>query len=233
MTFQVLSGTNVLTNVVVGINQNFEHLFDSAGNYVVNGSFSNDTVSTNKMISVAVVSASFPLAETVCVAGMARAITCPSLSTNNVVIDSDSALEVVVSPSGAGTSLQILNRYDTPLYILARLGEDGPILDSTKVSTVYGDNGSYWQVVENYPDGSRLVRVKLQLGCVPTDIQVKLHIFLGGATFDDGTLNKTLTAADFDGMGVATYYMVQSAGITSSTCHTTIIYQGQTIIGSN
>ena len=39
--------------------------------------------------------------------------------------------------------------------------------------------------------------VKLQLGYVPDDIRVELHIFVGGVTFLDGTLNKTLTAADF------------------------------------
>jgi hypothetical protein len=37
--------------------------------------------------------------------------------------------------------------------------------------------------------GSRLVQVKLHLGYVPSDLQVELHIFVGGVAFYDGTLD--------------------------------------------
>lgn len=53
-----------------------------------------------------------------------------------------------------------------------------------------------------------------------------MHIFVGGVTFDDGTIDRTLTEADFNDTGVATYYLVQGAGVTTSVCHTTTIYEG-------
>jgi hypothetical protein len=227
MTLEVLDGTEVLTNAVVGVGGNFEYRFDAAGSYAISGTYSNGLTVTNQVLAVDVVSAYFPLDEIVSVAGRTRELSCPAIPTNHVVIEYDSSLEITASyPLTGGTDFSILNRYDVPLYMLARLGEGGPILDNAKVSTVYGDRGDYWRVVENYPDGSRLVMVSLQLGNVPPDLQVNLHIFVGGATFDDGTIDRTLTAADFNELGVATYFIIQAADTRTSVCHYTAFYQG-------
>jgi hypothetical protein len=115
--------------------------------------------------------------------------------------------------------------------MVARLGGDGPVLDSAAVNAVYGDNGSYWREVEVYPDGVRSVEVRLQLGNITPDISIVLTIFVSGVTFEDGTLVKVLTAADFDADGVCRYRLLQSPGSTTSTCHTTRIYQGATYVG--
>jgi hypothetical protein len=117
--------------------------------------------------------------------------------------------------------------------MVARLGANGPVLDSAKVSAIQGDHGTYFKVVETFADGSRMTEVRLQLGYVPSDLVVQLHIFVGGVTFLDGTLNKTLTAADFNELGVCTYRLIQSAESRTSTCHTTRIYQGGIYIGGN
>ncbi len=227
MTLEVLEGTQVLTNAVIGVGGHFEYLFDTAGSYAISGTYSNGLTLTNQVLAVDVVSASFPLDEIVCVASATREISCPSIPTNNVVIEYDPSLEITASyPLTGGTDFSILNRYDVPLYMLARLGEGGPILDNAKASTVYGDRGDYWRVVENYPDGSRLVMVSLQLGNVPPDLQVNLHIFAGGVTFDDGTIDMTLTADDFNELGVATYVMIQAPDTRTSVCHYTSFYQG-------
>lgn len=229
------SATNLITNIVTAIDQPAPHLFDQAGTFTVSGSYSNETLTTNGSITVKAVAASFAADEAVCVASESRTWDCPNVpATNDVTVEHDETLTVSSSAlAGGGLRFTLLNNYDTPFYLVARLGEDGPILDNAKISTVYGDNGSYWRVVENYADGSRLVVVRLQLGYVPSDIQVKLHIFAGGVTFDDGTLDKTLTAADFNEIGVATYYIVQGAGVTTSICHTTKIYEGSTYIGGD
>lgn len=60
-----------------------------------------------------------------------------------------------------------------------------------------------------------------------------MHMLLAGVTFDDGTVNRTLTAADFNEIGVPTYYLVQGAGVTTSVCRSMDIYQGSTHIGGN
>jgi hypothetical protein len=115
--------------------------------------------------------------------------------------------------------------------MVARLGEDGPVLDATAVNAVYGDNGSYWREVALYPDGMRAVEVRLQVGNITPDIRVVLNIFVSGVTFEDGALTRVLTYEDFDESGVCVYRMLQSPGSTTSTCHTTRYYQGNVLIG--
>jgi hypothetical protein len=200
--------------------------FPGSGSYHIFVEHSRDDLVTNAWLDVQAVSAAFPMSDIVTVAGTPRTLAAPALPTN-VVVEADTLLVMNATPRAAGGStLTVRNDYDGPLGILARLGENGPILASTKVSTVYGDRGSYWRVTETYPDGSRMVEVRLQLGNVPEDIRVVLDIFVGGVVFDDGTRKMTLTAADFDETGSATYYMIQAAHVTTSVCHRTYYYDG-------
>lgn len=224
------AATNLVTNVVTDISTPVEYLFDVDGIYTVVGTYTNETLSTNDAIAVNVVGSSFAMDEVVCVAGTERTWDCPEID-DEAEIEYSKYLDVTTEAlENGGLTFTLMNNYMTPLYMIARLGQDGPVLDSVKVSSLYGDKGSYWKVVESYVDGSRLVEVKLQLGYVPSDIEVRLHIFVGGVTFDDGTLNKVLTSADFDEMGVATYRFIQDATSTSSVCHTTNIYQDNQLI---
>lgn len=64
-------------------------------------------------------------------------------------------------------------------------------------------------------------------------MQVQLGIFVGGVTFDDGTIYRTLTAADFNEAGVATYRLIQPADAKGSVCHWTRIYQNNVYVGGN
>ena len=133
--------------------------------------------------------------------------------------------------SSGGFEFTLLLGVDTPLHMTARLGEGGPIMDDARVHSVYGANGSYWRTLSICLDGSRMVEVRLQLGNVPPDIEVRIHIFKGGVTFDDGTIDRILTAADFAENGVVTYRMIQSLDSWGSVCHTTGIYQNGEYLG--
>ncbi len=227
----ILLGDTPVTNAALtAADAPFEYRFAQSGIYTVAAGFEDGEFTTNTTLTVQSVAAAFPSGEIVTVAGTARTIDAPALPTN-VVIQADAFLDLTTAPRAAGgTILTVRNDYDTPLGVLARLGENGPILAGTKVSTVYGDRGSYWRVTETYPDGSRLVTVRLQLGYVPDDISIVLDIFVGGVVFPDGTRKMTLTAADFDETGSATYYMIQGAGVTASVCHRTYYYDGDTRI---
>jgi hypothetical protein len=209
------------------------YCFSQGGDFTVLGTCSNETTLTNGTLAVRVVTASFNGEEAACVTGQARTWDCSGIRTDAVVL-ADSQLSVSsTNLAGGGTRFTLMNPTDGPLYMVARLGADGPVLDSAKISSIRGDHGTYFKVVETFADGSRMVEVRLQLGYVPTDLAVVLHIFVGGVTFLDGTLNKTLTAADFNELGVCTYRMLQSASSRSSTCHTTKLYQGGLYIGGN
>jgi hypothetical protein len=220
------SEMNWLTNQVTTSMAPFVHAFEAPGLYHVIGSYSNATMVTNETIKVQVDNSRFADDELVTIAGVEREWLCPDLS-HDVFVEYDDALSVSYTElGGSGLNFAIVNQYDTAFYMIARLGEGGPILDNVKVSSVYGDNGSYWRVVENYSDGSRMIEVRLSLGYVPDDLNVYLSMAVAGAVFENGMLSMHLTAADFDELGVATYRIVQAADVLTSVCHYTSIYQG-------
>ena len=76
-----------------------------------------------------------------------------------------------------------------------------------------------------------LPRLHHQLGNITPEIRVVLSIFVSGVTFEDGSLVKILTFADFDADGVCRYRPLQTPGATTSTCHTTRIYQSNVYVG--
>ncbi len=232
-TLTIWNGTNVVTNMVTAAGSSVPYCFGQAGTFTVSGSYSNETTSTNGTLSVRVVTGAFNGREADCVTGQARTWDCPGITTA-AVVTADSQLSVSsTNLSGGGTRFTLMNPTDRPLYMVARLGAGGIILDSAKISSIYADHGTYFKVVETFADGSRMTEVRLQLGYVPENLTVKLHVFVGGVTFLDGTLDRTLTAADFNEIGVCTYRMIQSAASQSSTCHTTKLYQGGLYIGGN
>lgn len=228
------SGTNAydimldgatLTNLVLTADaQSF--LFEDDGMYMI-----IPTNSTNAVVAVKAVAASFG-GDFLCVAGTSRTASCPELPEDDVVIDYDGRLNLESRTLNAGgTHLTMMSVTPEELRLVARLGDDGPVLDSAGVTATYGDSGSYWREIELYPDGTRMVEVRLQVGNVTPDLKVVLTIFVSGVTFADGTLTKVLTADDFDEDGVCKYYLLQSPGSTTSTCHNTRFYQGDTLIG--
>lgn len=227
------ASTNAVTNLVAEVGAVIPYRFDQAGSFFVQGLYSNGVVASNGVLPVKVVSGHFNGREAPCVTGQARAWDCPNLD-QQANLSYDSQLSVTTSnlPAG-GLHFTLLNPSDIPYYMVARLGMGGPVLDSAKISAIQGDHGTYFRVVETFADGSRMTEVRLQLGYVPADVVVNLQIFVGGVTFLDGTLDKTLTAADFDELGVCTYRMLQTAASRTSTCHTTKLYQGGVYIGGN
>ena len=227
------SATNMVTNLVTAAGTAIPYRFEQAGSFMVISAYSNDITVTNGVLTVKVVADHFNGREAECVTGQARTWDCPNITTDaTVVVDSQLSVTTTTLSNG-GTRFVLVNPIDGPLYMVARLGAGGPVLDSAKISSIQGDHGTYFRVVETFADGSRMTEVRLQLGYVPADLQVHLSIFVGGVTFLDGTLDKTLTASDFDELGVYTYRMIQSADSMSSTCHTTRLYQGGLYIGGN
>jgi hypothetical protein len=232
MAFSVYAGSNLVTNGSATVGESFVHCFAQSGLFTVNGSYSNGLQVVSTSMAVKVVSASFA-GDPVCVVGQERTWDCPNVPTN-VAIEHDAALQVGIQGlAGGGLRFSLLHVMEEPLYMVARVCENGAILDSAEVTALTGDNGSYWRVVETYPDGSRVVEVQLRLGEVSDDISVVLNISAGGVVFEDGTLLRTLTASDFNEVGVATYRLVQSAASMSSVCHGTSIYQGTQYIGGH
>ena len=117
----------------------------------------------------------------------------------------------------------------------ARLGEKGSILASTKVDVLgcvsHRNSGGY-KVLDRFSDGSSLIEGQIVLSDVPDDLTIKLKIYTAGVTFEDGTIEKVLTKADFDENGVCRYRMLKPPFSPTSTCHGISFYQGDKLVAN-
>jgi hypothetical protein len=166
-----------------------------------------------------------------CIVGQPRLWDNPNIP-DAAVLEYEPHLGVAEFALYPGRRLNMLMTQDKPARLLARLGTDGPVLAATRVDAVTYRNSSIEQftVIETFADGSQLIEGRVNLGLVPADLVIKMHIFAGGITFDDGTVDKTFTAADFSATGELRYRFVRAPGAYPNTCHTIMFYQGATAI---
>ena len=69
------------------------------------------------------------------------------------------------------------------------------------------------------------------MGKLPDNLSIRIEIFRAGVTFDDGTIVREISAADFDETGRYYYPMIKPAELRGSTCHRTKIYIGGVFYG--
>ena len=151
------------------------------------------------------------------------------------VLESDNNIMIFRSNTASGANISFYGKESGRFNIVARLGENGPIMDSSQVcildSSTHKADG-YYKVIDTFDDGTKLIEGKIILSEVPADLNIRLAIYTTGTTFLDGTLVKTLTAADFDENGVCRYQMLKTDGSPTSTCHGISFYQGDTFLFS-
>lgn len=182
---------------------------------------------------VEAVSSRFPKRNPAIMIDREQRLPCPGLAPRNLV-EHDAALQVSAGPLAAGgVDLALFTRTDRDLGLVSRLDADGPISDAVQVTSVWADNGTYYRVAKNYPDGSQLVEVSLLLGALAENMTVALEIFVSGVCFEDGTRTRTLTPADFDEDGHCVVRFVKARGVTTSVCHRTYIYQDGELLYTN
>ena len=188
---------------------------------------------TNAAALVSVVASRFPERAPAILLSGHRDLRCPDLA-QGALLEHDADLVVHARPlASGGVELALSTSIDRELGLVSRLDEGGPISDAVQVRPVWADNGTYYRVLQTYPDGSQLVEVSLSLGAFPPGLSLVLEIFASGVTFDDGTRTKALTAADFDENGLCRVRFVKARGVVSSVCHRTRIYQNGTLIYTN
>jgi hypothetical protein len=231
VSIRVVLERNVLTNIVTSSESPVAYKFENDGTYKVEGIYSNDWLVTTNTVTIEAVGAGFN-GNPACMIGQARVWDCPGIPAE-AALEYDAGLDVNATELCGGGIIFNLTAFDNEKrYIVARLGEGGPVLANAQVTGVkfYTSASDKVQVVDVYPDGSRLVEVLIKMDYVPADLKIKFHVFVGGVTFDDGTLDKTITAADFNELGEFRYRLLKAATVTSAVCHTTQIYQGSTLI---
>ena len=204
--------------------------FNKAGAFTVTGTYLPQAgTPQSRSIRVNVVEHSFTNNPD-CWVGKQRDWDLPSVATQ-VVLEADSRLfaEETATLPGNGWRLSLLIDQNEPRYILSRLGDGGPILDSAKAVgfRVFAAPDTHNQVIETYSDASRLVETMVILSPVLPDITVRVRIIVGGVTFDDGTTYKELSAADFDTLGQCRLRFIMPASARTANCHSIKIVQGE------
>jgi hypothetical protein len=119
------------------------------------------------------------------------------------VLEADPGLSVTAVPLDPGRLLRIRLAEPLPAGIIARLGPRGPSLDAATAEPVVYEAGVTYEhrILQTFEDGSMLTECRLLVTDLPPGVAFHISIFIGGVTFDDGLIDRTVTAADFSGDG--------------------------------
>jgi hypothetical protein len=118
-------------------------------------------------------------------------------------------------------------------YLAARLGSNGPILDTKEIVGFHiaSTSGTFVELVAKLPDGTQVLDTGLYITEKIPDIEVLLQMFVGGVFFSDGTVEKRLTMSDFDEHGLATVRFLKAAEVDTSICHQMRVFDGPELLG--
>ncbi len=227
----ILSGQQTVGQYSTTPSQPMVVPFSASGAYTILGTFNSATQTLSGALTVNVVEQSLTTDPAVWV-GKTRNWAGP---TGNIVLDPDPRLMMV--PVGAVTNntqnFSLMIDQNEPRYVASRMGLGGPILDVARADgfQLFTSPDTYITVLQNYPDGSRLVETMEVLSPVLPDMTIQIFVLVGGVTFEDGTTYKELTAADFDTLGQYKLHFIMPAGVQTANCHRIQVVQGTTLVG--
>jgi regulation of enolase protein 1 (concanavalin A-like superfamily) len=205
--------------------------FTQRGVFTVKGALAGAAPATGTM-TVTVLDDTLPQ-ESAAWQNRTRSLDCPRI-TKDAVLQSDTGLsfEKNVALPGGGT------RYMARLYapevrrVVARAGVNGPILDSATVNGFDVIN-SLTVLDQKFPDNSMIIEHGVVFaGKMSPGFVLRFEVFAAGVMFEDGTVVKELTAADFDPSGKARVRFLKPATSPTSVCHRTKALQNGVLLGN-
>lgn len=214
-------GENLTTTASSSVTKQFNNL----GIFSITGSV-NGTTGT---ITVKVIDA-VDDSDNYCVLhNRTRNIDISSLSSNAVIESSDS---VTVERSGNTLKVTVLNG-SKEQFVSVRDSETRSITKIINVKPIRFYGIGYTSIdTRDFADGTGLLDVAYVCDPVIDDVTFDIKIFLAGVTFDDGSLNKTLTPADFNEIGETIVTFVKTpAAHKTATCHHVDVYEDGSHIG--
>ncbi|MDD4440726.1 MAG: hypothetical protein PHX41_02405, partial [Kiritimatiellae bacterium] len=181
-----------------------------------------------RVLTVSVYGGALPPEEPACLLGRKRDWACPGL-TPGVTLQCGSG--VSLSWSGTNAALTVSRMY-AEHHIVARAGAGGPVLDSRRVNHfwVQAAVDSMLRIVERR-ETTQLWEQRMVCLNLPDTVTLELRIFVGGVTFEDLSLVKTLDASAVGGAGDCRFRMIRANSIGSSACHSIKAYQGGVFVG--
>jgi plastocyanin len=217
------------------------HTFNEAGTYTVSGTFSEwFGGSQSGEVTINVIGGTFPEESPACLVGRTREWSFEGMP-SNMVYEVDHSVEMEFRSCEAGITNQSslvtkvalkATKTNGEHIMLARLYEGGPILASTKLSTFWVQNAvdGYFWTVERFDD-SELWEVESIAKNLPDTVDLQIKVFVAGVTFDDYTLERWITNADYDELGEYKFRLFHPNDSQHSTCHTFKLYQNGQFIG--
>jgi regulation of enolase protein 1 (concanavalin A-like superfamily) len=207
--------------------------FDKAGTFTVTGTRPDLNDGQSYSLQVTVVDWAFP-GNPPAWAGRYRNWTLTNaVQQATVVSGGKTALEKTDGLAQASGSYRLKVQDTTANHVVARLGPQGPVLASAEIKGFQLASGSATgvQVVRTYEDGSQLIEMGLVMSPVRAEVTVKVRLIVAGVMFEDGTIEKTFTAQDFNELGEASVRFIRPQEARSSVCHNIEAFDGTTPLG--
>jgi PKD repeat protein len=209
------------------------HTFTTAGSIPVQVTHSLDGNLTTSTATINVVAA--PAVESpVCVVGCYREVSIPALP-NGVSLQLDNRIETrgtTTYPAGGQLHILRLNTLEDRTSVFRIGGTSGPILNTLPFHFMGVRTGSKTVVMFAADLGNNTwdVEMPVIIDGIRPEITLAVEIIIGGVTFDNGSLQKTLAyPADVspEGDSLLHFYKTSTSG---SNCHRIKVSQDQTII---
>lgn len=210
--------------------------FDESGLHPIDVSYQNELGETvSETINIEVVAFTTPTSPVV-MAGATRTWTVSPLAPD-IYFETDTAINLFEEKRTNQSAQYRLSASKNDHVILARLAnETQAIIGHIPVKVVknyFSEQRPVWDIVEVFANGDQLWKAFISLEIpIPEDLEMKLEIFKSGTTFGDGTITRTVTAADFNEDGTYTYYLIRPEGTVGSTCHRVRFFQNGTYLNS-
>ncbi|MBU0678861.1 MAG: hypothetical protein KJ626_12180 [Verrucomicrobia bacterium] len=224
-----------VTNYVGNAGDTFVHTFGAAGDFLLTGTLDSSSAEPRShSITVTVASASFDESPA-CWAGYPRQWSCSNLS-DEVVIGSDPRCRVVESENEISEGRQF--ELDVPenqtYYMLARLGENGPVMANVALRGfhILAESQTYLRFEDTLEDGTEVIGMLVVASPLLPDLDFNLEIFVSGVFLDDGTLVREFSAHQFDEVGEYVVHFLRNPDTLTSVCHRLEAIQNLTILGA-
>ena len=154
----------------------------------------------------------------------------PEQLAESTTLIADPSLYLAESGATQPRTFRLFSASEQTARIIARTHPDGPIADTVDFLPVINYSpqfNNHLKVLDTFTDGTQLVEFDIALGGELTDdIEILIQPFKAGVTFDDGTLSRTITAADLDALGRYQYRLIIPADVPGSSCNFYQIRQG-------
>lgn len=183
--------------------------------------------STTQFTATVVVVESPALVSPVCVTGHWREWDLPPMPPGVVIEMDPDLVGETISLGQSGTRKVVRLAAPDDHVVLARLWSDGPVIGSTALRGMRVRSGAETSLttLETVGGVSRVEMPVVINGLWP-DAEVRIEIFIGGVTFSDGSLTRTLSlpgSCDAFGTSMIEFLKVGNAG---ATCHRVSVWQG-------